>query len=236
MEGRKLQILKFEELAWRVKSRALWIKCSDSNTLFFHRFANQRRIYNTIWALENEQGHIINSQKDLTKANSLHFKNVFSDPGLPRLETELKVLPLFPRFFSSNDNLMLGRIITLKEIEGILEDCAKEKNMGPDGWTVEFYLGFWDIVGPNVLTMVLESRRLGRISGALNSTFIALIPKKSKPLSFDDFQPISLCNLIYKTISKLIVEHLKPFLASVIIGKQFGFLPNRQILDAVGVT
>jgi hypothetical protein len=39
--------------------------------------------------------------------------------------------------------------------------------------------------------MVEDSRRKGNISGGLNSTFLALIPKANKPVSFDDFQPIS---------------------------------------------
>ena len=76
----------------------------------------------------------------------------------------------------------------------------------------------------------------GLVSGALNSTFITLIPKRSKPTSFDDFRPISLCNFIYKIISKIIAKCLKPVLAKVISPEQFGFLPHRKILDAVGAT
>lgn len=91
-------------------------------------------------------------------------------------------------------------------------------------------------MGPDVLKMVTESHRLGRVSRDLNSTFIALIPKMSKPSKFDDFRPISLCNLIYKIISKVIDERLKPFLASSITGEQFGFLLGRQILDVVRIT
>ena len=69
---------------------------------------------------------------------------------------------------------------------------------------VEFFLAFWDLVGLDVLAMVEEVCLHGVISGALNSTFIALIPKKDKPATFYDFHPISLCNLIYKVISKII--------------------------------
>jgi len=76
----------------------------------------------------------------------------------------------------------------------------------------------------------------GLVSGSLNSTFITLIPKRSKTTYFDDFRLILLCNFIYKIISKIITKHLKPILAKVISPEQFRFLPRRQILDAVGAT
>ena len=72
--------------------------------------------------------------------------------------------------------------------------------------------------------------------GALNANFITLIQKKDNLFSFNDFIPIALCNLIYKMISKIIVDRLKPFLSKFISKEQFGFLDNRQVLDAIGTT
>ncbi len=44
---------------------------------------------------------------------------------------------------------------------------------------------------------------------ALNSTFLALIPKGEGVDRISQFRPISLCNVIYKIIFKLIVDRLK---------------------------
>ena len=60
--------------------------------------------------------------------------------------------------------------------------------------------------------------------GYIKFYLLALIPKKSKPTSFDDYRPILLCNFIYNIISKVIVERFKPLLAKVITMEQFGFL------------
>jgi hypothetical protein len=43
--------LLFEEVNWRQKSRALWLKERDNNTKFFHRVANSHRRYNHVGAL-----------------------------------------------------------------------------------------------------------------------------------------------------------------------------------------
>jgi len=121
-------------------------------------------------------------------------------------------------------------------IEGILKQFSKDKSPGSEGWTMEFYLEFLDILGVEILEVIEESRVKGVMSGALNSTFMALILKRDKPKNFMDFRPISLCNLIYKVISKFISNIIKPYLAKLISREQIGFLNNRQILEAIGVT
>jgi hypothetical protein len=84
--------------------------------------------------------------------------------------------------------------------------------------------------------MVEETRSSGHIAGSLNSTFLALIPKVNKPVNFGDFRPISLCNLVYKVISKVIVVRIKPILSKALSAEQLGFLEGRQIHDAIGTT
>lgn len=64
---------------------------------------------------------------------------------------------------------------------------------------------------------------------AINSTFIALVPKSYSSSSFNDFQPISLWNCIYK----IIANGLKPILSSHISPEQFTFLHNKEIHKAI---
>lgn len=54
--------------------------------------------------------------------------------------------------------------------------------------------------------------------------------------TFNGYKPISLCNLTYKVIVKVISIHLKAILSSLISPKQFDFLPSKIILDAIGST
>lgn len=64
--------------------------------------------------------------------------------------------------------------------------------------------------------MVEESRINGYIHPHINSTYIALIPKKEMSTTFADYHPISLCNLIYKIISKTIATRIKEMLSKFI--------------------
>jgi hypothetical protein len=100
----------------------------------------------------------------------------------------------------------------LEEISDVLKGFSKDKSSGPDGWTVEFFLHFFDMVGPYLLVVVEETRIRGEVFRPINSTFIALIPKTNHPTSFSDFHPIALCNLCYKIITKVIARRIKPIL------------------------
>ena len=81
----------------------------------------------------------------------------------------------------------------------------------------------YTIIEIDLLAMVKESTTSGRVIGALNSTFIYLFPKKSKPISFNEYMPISLCNLVYKVIFKIIATRIKDYLSKFVSKEQFGF-------------
>jgi len=117
----------------------------------------------------------------------------------------------------------------------VMNSFQKGKSPGPYGWSIEFYLGIFDLLGKDILKVVEESRKNGCIHEPLNATFIALIPKIDKPISFDDFHPISLCNCIYNIISKVISRRLKDILSRHISLEQFRFLKGRQIHEAIEV-
>ena len=67
----------------------------------------------------------------------------------------------------------------------------------------------------------------------INSTFLVLIPKKPGEDSMDLFRPISLCNSLYKIISKFLTSRLLKILPIIISKWQTDFFPGRQILDSI---
>lgn len=119
------------------------------------------------------------------------------------------------------------------EIEAALKGMGPTKAPGPDGFSPIFFQKYWGVVGDDVV-----STCLGFLNGSaglkeLNHTLIALIPKVNNPKKVSEFRPISLCNVLYKLISKTLANRLKKVLPSVISDFQSAFVPDRFIHDNV---
>ena len=81
--------------------------------------------------------------------------------------------------------------------------------------------------------MVLKSQDYKKVGGSTNSAFLALILKEKGANSFNRFRPISLCNIGYKIISKVITNRLKGLLSDLIPENQGGFVQGRQLMDNI---
>ena len=96
-----------------------------------------------------------------------------------------------------------------------------------------FYKSFQYIVDDEVTTTMLNALNSGNVHDSLNSTFISLIPKIKNPKKVLDFRPISLCNVVYKLIAKVLINRLKLILPHIEFDSQSVFLSGRLINDNV---
>ena len=79
----------------------------------------------------------------------------------------------------------------------------------------------------------LQALNSGIVPESLNSTFISLISKVKNPKKVSEFRPISLCNVVYKLIAKVVANRLKKLLAKMIPDSQSAFLSGRLITDNI---
>ena len=98
------------------------------------------------------------------------------------------------------------------------------KAPGPDGFTSNFFHFFWDMINEELLDIVEESRKIRGVLKSFYTTFLSLIPKGEGIDTPDKFRPIALCNVIYKIVSKVIANKLKPLLPRLISLEQSSFV------------
>ncbi|KAL3819819.1 hypothetical protein ACJIZ3_005724 [Penstemon smallii] len=144
---------------------------------------------------------------------------------------------LFPNIMEAEENENLCTIPTPKEFKQVIFSFASEKSPGPDGLLALFYKHFWSTIGTTLIQVVQHFFRTGYMLQALNHTFVtlrvfflySLLHKIPNACRVDQFRPISLCNISYKVISKIIANRLKPLLQRFISPNQMAFVEGRTI-------
>lgn len=83
----------------------------------------------------------------------------------------------------------------------------------------------------DIFSLISDAFSTGYFDPMLAEMVIALIPKVECPSTFKEFRSISLCNTLYKLITRVLVNRLRPMLDSIISPLQSSFIPKRGTCD-----
>ena len=223
-------LIDSEELYWCQRSKAHWVKEGDRNTKYFHARASERRKQNTILGIWDKFDCWCGDQDSIARAAISYFEEIYTTSWPNQIE---EVTNLIPVKVTEGMNMELTRSFTKEEVLTALKQLHPTKSPGPDGMSALFFQKYWSIVGNNVTNLVLNVLNSGMSMAEINKTNIALVPKRKNPLRMTNFRPISLCNIVYKLISKTLANRLKAILPYIISENQSAFVANRLITDNV---
>ncbi|XP_042972810.1 uncharacterized protein LOC122304618 [Carya illinoinensis] len=222
--------LEEENLKWKQRAKQLWLRDGDRNSKFFHKCANQRRKNNGIHKLMRADGSSTTALGEISDLFSQYFQELFTSSNPSGIEACLsQVHPRVDREMNAN----LTKQFSAKEVKAALFHMNPMGSPGPDGYPALFYQSHWEVVGDDLTDAVLEILNGNGDTAAINDTFIILIPKIKNPQTVLDFRPISLYNVIYKVVSKVLSNRLKLILPTIIAPTQSAFIPGRMIMDNV---
>ena len=128
---------------------------------------------------------------------------------------------------------VLSKEYSVEEVKVALFQMGPTKAPGPNGMNAFFYQKFWHVVSDDVIATVLNFLNFGNMNPNINYTHIVLIPKVKSLEKMSGYRPISLCNVIYKIISKVMANRLKQILPQLISPSRSAFVPGHLITDNV---
>ncbi|XP_075640364.1 uncharacterized protein LOC142612127 [Castanea sativa] len=192
----------------------------------FIKLYKKRR--NNIDKIKKEDGSWIQDPKQIRQLFLENFKLQYTheEVNFPS-HLEHLLLPCITE--DENENLLT--IPSPEDIKATLFQMQDLKAPGPNRFPTLFYKQLWTTIGNDVIEAVTSFFRLGSMPREVNRSLIVLIPKVSNPSSVNNFRPISLCNVVYKIISKLLTSKLRPLLEKIISPTQSAFIPNRWIAE-----
>ncbi|CAM5160671.1 unnamed protein product, partial [Natator depressus] len=212
-----------------VRSRIRLLREMDRGSRFFYALEKTRGAKKHVTCLLAEDGTPLTDPEEMCGRARDFYASLFSpDPTDPGARGVLwEELPTV----SVGDRERLELPLTLAEFSEALRRMPTNKSPGMDGLTVEFYRAFWDILGPDLVTVWAESLQGGVLPLSCRRAVLALLPKRGDLRDLRNWRPLSLLSTDYKIVAKAISLRLGSVMADVIHPDQTYTVPGRSIFD-----
>jgi len=214
------------------RSRAKWLIDGDRNTRYYHLKVVTRRRRNNILMLRDEEGQWIDDTSRLKGMVNDFYKKLFTKDHVSSEWISTNIT------YPTLDGEIMGKLaspIDDEEVKRAMFNMSPWKAPGLDGFPAGLFQQSWDIVGRSTCDFVKDVWINPSRIAEVNQTDICLIPKINNPEFVNQFRPISLCNTIYKVVSKVVVERLKEYIPCLVSPFQTGFVPGRSIHENIVV-
>lgn len=226
--------LLMREMFWHQRSRIKWAIFGDRNSAFFHASTVTRRRRNAIGSIWVPGSGWVTEEREIRRVFLAHFRGIYTrgvraDINLVYSPTLLCNFPRIPDFIGPS----LDSIPSDQEIQKSLMVLGPHKAARPDGFNAFLLQQQWDFFGPLVTLEVQNFFITGTMQSEIAKSNLILIPKVKDPSQVGDYRPISMCNVIYKVISRILTNRLKPYIAGCISSSQSAFVPGREISENV---
>ena len=138
---------------------------------------------------------------------------------------------------SSDDQKVCDTSLTLMELYDALNGMPASKTPGNDGLTKEYYIAFFDKLGPWLLKCLNFAFEKGVLTTSQRQAVITLVEKKKgkDKRYIKNWRPISLLNVDAKIISKVMANRLKKVIGTLISSDKTSYKPGRFIGESVRV-
>lgn len=157
------------------------------------------------------------SQISYTKQELVDYLNSISFPAL-----------------SLEDRTSLDAPFTLSELTDALKNMARGKSPGPDGIPLEVYLKYQESLLPALLAVFNSTLSREALPNSFYEATIVIILKPDKnPEDCGSYRPISLLNIDYKLLTKMLACRLARIIHSLIHPDQTGFMPSKSTTENI---
>ena len=185
-------LFKIEARGALVRTRFKHINETDSCSTYFFNLEKSNSYSKNISQIRLESGLTSDNPSDI-KTHIHHFyKTLYS--RVPTDESTLDELFNNLNKLEISDSEDLDRLLSQDELDLAVKQLGKNKTLGLDGLTSEFFLYFWPILKNYFLSVLQSSVENGSLPRSLRRAVITLLPKKGDLTDISNWRPVSLLN------------------------------------------
>ncbi|KAL1293347.1 hypothetical protein AAHE18_19G066400 [Arachis hypogaea] len=161
--------------------------------------ASQRKKRNWVKSIKDDMGVSFEDEK-MEEVMVEYFDKLFMSEGGEGIHEAADIVK---GKIDSGKRELLDQEFTAEEVLQALKQMHPTKSPGPDGMPALFYQKMWKTVGNDVTYQVFRILNHNDDPAPINATYIY-------------FRPISLCNVIFKLVTKTIANRLKQILPDIV--------------------
>ncbi|XP_026400427.1 uncharacterized protein LOC113296333 [Papaver somniferum] len=214
------------------KFRNSWLVEGASNTAFFHNNIRIRQGNNTISELVYENGVTVSEVDQLHDHVVQFYENKFNGDELP---IEPQLFDYEHPSLSAVESSQMDDIPSPEEIKAIVFNLNVDGAPGPDGFSGCFYRHCWEIIGEDLINVVVYCWHLKIIPNGVNSSLITLLAKVRGANTLRNYRPIGLSNFFFKVFTKILATRLGGVLDNLVSEEQVAFMKGRNIHENISV-
>jgi hypothetical protein len=194
-----------------------------------------KHVRDTINSLEIGNQQVVTKDEDLVQAVQDHFATRFTTNSavLQNAQERREVMSKLDPLVTAEQNDELLSLPDNKEITVVVSLLKKEKSSGIDGLTSETLQICWDFIKVQCCQLVRDFWQGGSLPKLMLAAIIKLLYKGGKRAYVKNWWPISLLNVPYKLVAKLIANRLKGIVPGLVDAQQTVFIQGRHLQDNV---
>jgi hypothetical protein len=212
---------------------AIWATEGDKNTKFFLNLEKYKQESNAVKELINEQNDVISDTDSILEMEYTFYKKLYScvDVNVDKMEDFLQSVN---NEIDDDDKIMCDTEISYDEIIEALVNMSKNKSPGSDGLTTEFYCKFYDCLN-HILFKIFNTVYVeGKLSRSMRAGILSLIyKKKGDKRVLKNYRPISLLQVDYKILARIMANRFKKVLPKIISENQTCCIIGRDISNNI---
>ena len=226
------KIYKIETEGNIVRSRIKWFEEGEQSSKFFFDLETHRGKSKLITKIKDKTGKIVTDTAGILKSHVDFYEELYKSEGADVNAQDFLLNKLDIEVSENSKNACDG-FITLEEANNALDGMTGGKSPGSDGFGKCFYEKFWYLLGEHLVDVLNESYRNTCLSETQKLAVITLLYKDGDKSDLKNWRPISLLNVDYKILAKIVANRLKKYIGEIIHPDQTCGVKGRTIFENI---
>lgn len=235
-ENLKLELSEYESSICNgaiLRSKAKWAVDGDCNSKYFLNLEKFRQESNCVKELLCDDDRVVSDTDTILEEEYKFYSKLYSCVEVD-VDKMNELLDYNDKTVDDHDVEICDDIVNEDEIRKALWEMSANKSPGSDGLTVEFYRHFFNYLRDILLKVYINVHEKQTLSRSMKIGILSLIyKKKGDKKMLKNYRPISLLQVDYKIIARVMANRFKKILPSLVSENQSCCIMGKDIADTI---